>query len=395
MPDAEKGLQYFLDFRPQLVLCDIQLPSMNGLELLTELRKHSEEVFIVMMTAYGREEYAVKALRKGANDYLKKPVALSELIKTLRKYEKLTQAKTPPKDSRTFERLLDTNITLRHNLDNQTHLLGQLEKMSSIGTLTASIAHEISNSMLLVINNLSLLSDDQDKIKELTDKHQTIETILSQHNNPNTILGKLDDLIKKEKLAQLLNDDVSILINDAMEGAMQIDVLLADLKNFTRKEKDEFTSTDLNERVDFALKMIHPRIKNKVKITKNQENLPPSNCCPQKIAQAFMNILLNAEHSIAKTGTIQISTHHVAASLNDTASCGFNEVIFTDTGCGITKNNLPYIFDPFFTTKPPGSGTGLGMKITQDIINQHNGSISIKSKEEKGTTVTISIPATS
>jgi signal transduction histidine kinase len=383
------GLQCYNSFRPDLVLSDIRMPEMDGIELLSALRMRNERVSVVMMTAYGSEDYAVKALRAGANDYLKKPVRHADLLPLLGKYAELSIEEHPTNLARMNERLLSLNLELRQEMKNQADLLAQNEKMASLGTLSASIAHEISNSMLLVIGNLSCLTDSSGKIKELLGKYQAIEKILRGKKHSNIVCRQIEELINNRQLAQMQQEVIS-LMDEAMDGAMQVDVLLKDLKSFARVDRAEFGPVNLNERLDFILKMIRSRMKHKILILKDYNALPLVRCSSQKIGQAFMNILLNAEQAIDAHGTITITSRVLPPTKERDEY--WAEILFADTGRGISPDNLERVFEPFFTTRPAGECTGLGMLITRDIIMNHGGTIAIDSVEGKGTTVTVRLP---
>jgi signal transduction histidine kinase len=104
---------------------------------------------------------------------------------------------------------------------------------------------------------------------------------------------------------------------------------------------------------------------------------------PQQLNQVFMNLLVNATQAIKERGEI-----HITTKVDD----GKVEMIFTDTGAGIPKENLSKLFDPFFTTKDVGIGTGLGLHVAYSIIKKHNGTIEVDSIVDKGTTFTVKLP---
>jgi signal transduction histidine kinase len=103
-----------------------------------------------------------------------------------------------------------------------------------------------------------------------------------------------------------------------------------------------------------------------------------------------MNLLVNATQAIEEKGTIEIATHYVNEQSG--AEQDYIEVKISDTGSGIPEDKLKRIFEPFFTTKDVGKGTGLGLSIAYDIINKHNGDMTVESEVGKGTTFTIQLP---
>lgn len=387
--NGRAGLQRYEEFCPNLVLCDVRMPGMDGLEFLTTLRQRGENVFVVMMTAYGCEEYAVRSLRAGANDYLNKPVRHSELLPLLKKYAEYSLEDRPADLVQMNERLLDNNLTLRRELKKQADLLVQSDKMTSLGMLSADIAHEISNSMLLVVTSLSCLKDSSGEVKEIFDKYKAIEAGLRQKDNLESMRRNVEELIKNKQLVVAI-EEIRELVDEVTEGALEIDVLLKNMKNFSRMGTEERIPVNLHERIDLVLKMIHPRIVDRIKTVKDYGELPLVKCSSPKIGQAIMNILLNAEQAISGKGVITITTR--ALPVASGAGEPRVEMVFSDTGCGIDKESLQKIFEPFYTTKPVGQGTGLGLKITREIITDHGGTITFQSVKGRGTTVRIRLP---
>ncbi len=107
--------------------------------------------------------------------------------------------------------------------------------------------------------------------------------------------------------------------------------------------------------------------------------------------QAFLNIILNAKRAMPEGGTFTVSTSSMNLRGEDGKEAGKVEIIFEDTGTGISEEDLPKIFNPFFSTRP--DGTGLGLSITKNIIEQHEGRIEVESQVNVGTKFVIALPA--
>ena len=116
-----------------------------------------------------------------------------------------------------------------------------------------------------------------------------------------------------------------------------------------------------------------------------EASLPMAVIDPSQIERVFMNLIINAAEAMNGSGQLTSSTSF--DSINNII-----EVKFTDTGQGITKEDLGKIFDPFFTTKEVGHGTGLGLAISYGIVKEHGGTISVESKVSKGTTFCVRLP---
>jgi two-component system NtrC family sensor kinase len=106
-----------------------------------------------------------------------------------------------------------------------------------------------------------------------------------------------------------------------------------------------------------------------------------------QIQQVFLNMIINAADAMEGKGSFTITTQKV---IDDGKS--FAEVIFTDTGHGISEENLPKLFEPFFTTKPVGKGTGLGLAVSHGIIQDHGGKMLVRSKSGEGTSFFVRLP---
>jgi signal transduction histidine kinase len=144
------------------------------------------------------------------------------------------------------------------------------------------------------------------------------------------------------------------------------------------------TEGDIHTILDNCLIMLQNKTRGRIEIFKEYtDSQYKLECNEGRMHQAFLNILSNAVQSIRNEGKIVIKTSIEGGNL---------EVSVTDTGCGISEENLPRIFDPFFTTREPGKGTGLGLAITYNIINEHNGKIICHSKMNEGTVFFVTLP---
>ena len=168
------------------------------------------------------------------------------------------------------------------------------------------------------------------------------------------------------------------------EAISRINNIVKSLKKFVRLDEAELQEANINNELDLTLELIRHETKNKAEIIKNYGNLPMIKCYPNMLNQVFMNVLVNACHSIKTKGSIIITTDYVDNNLI---------VKIKDTGCGIKQENLEKIFNAGYTTKGAGIGTGLGLAISQKIIQKHKGSITVESTENIGTEFTITIPS--
>lgn len=237
-------------------------------------------------------------------------------------------------------------------LKNTQMQLINTEKMASIGQLVSGVAHEINTPLASINSNNTL-------IKKILSSSETIS------NNQLEILRDLNSI--------------------DIEAANRISNIVKSLKRFVRLDEAEFQEADINKELDLTLKLIAHEIKDNITIEKQYSELPPILCSVNMLNQVFMNILVNACHSIIdnKAGKIIITT-----SFDEK----FLYVKIKDNGIGIPTEQQNKIFNVGFTTKKIGIGTGLGLSISKKIIELHKGNITFSSKENTGTEFTISIP---
>lgn len=394
--EAENGRQAWQLLQEstfRIVISDWMMPEMDGLELCQKIRNSTQKdyIYIIMLTAKDRKTDLVDVFKAGADDYIPKPFDPEELRARVLTGERIVCLN---------ERLMETSTqieaknkklenALKRLEETQAHML-QSEKMASIGQLAAGVAHEINNPTGFVSSNLKTLSDYQDDIAELIDKYHgligQLDTIGGSHTLPDEIRESVESIkgYEKDIDVDFLLEDIVDLIGDCREGTDRIKKIVIDLKDFAHPGEEVVQSTDINSGLDSTLNVVNNEIKYKAAVHKDFGEIPHVKGVPQQLNQVFMNILVNAAQAIEKKGDIHIKTRLADQNVKITIS---------DTGCGISEENLKKIFDPFFTTKDIGKGTGLGMNIAYNIIEKHNGTIEVRSEVGKGTTFTISLPA--
>ncbi|MBW2062665.1 MAG: PAS domain S-box protein [Deltaproteobacteria bacterium] len=284
------------------------------------------------------------------------------------------------------ERTAELKKTLADLQNTQSQLL-QSEKMASIGQLAAGVAHEINNPVGFVKSNLGTMNEYREDLGKLLDQYEYLEEALSKgiaNCGQETIRGLLEKVrkIKEEIDLNFIQDDHQNVIEESLEGTKRVEKIVSDLKDFAHIDKGELEQADINQGIESTLNIVWNELKYKAEVIKDLGDIPLVMCYPQRLNQVFMNILVNAAQAIEKKGTIKISTR---------AANGQVEIRISDTGKGISPQVLSKIFDPFFTTKEVNKGTGLGLNVAYNIIQQHKGTIEVESEVGKGTTFTISL----
>ena len=289
---------------------------------------------------------------------------------------------------RTVE-LSNTNIQLNDALvslkDAQMQLI-EKEKMSSLGQLTAGIAHEINNPINFVTGNIKPLKRDVFMVIDLLD---SFEKVAKSSLSVEEKTAKLN-MLKLDLDFDYLNEEINFLLKGIEEGASRTAEIVKGLKIFSRTDEFETKIANVNDGLNSTLVLLNNLIGTKIKVVKEFDN---ENAViehfPGKLNQVFMNILSNSIFAINQKwenetgGVINIKTENIDGKF---------VIFFTDNGIGMSEDVLNKIYEPFYTTKPVGAGTGLGMSIVYKTIELHKGKITIDSKLNQGTTIKIEIP---
>jgi len=177
--------------------------------------------------------------------------------------------------------------------------------------------------------------------------------------------------------------DIKSLMDESLDGIQRVRRIVQDLKDFSRVGEIERQVVDLHAGLNSTLNIVANELKLKAEVRKEYGDILPIEAVPAQLNQVFLNLLVNAGHSIESDGIITIRT-----------DCDENGVWveIEDNGCGIPAENLTRIFEPFFTTKPIGMGTGLGLSLSYGIIVQHGGKIDVTSQLGRGSTFRVWLP---
>ncbi|WP_374379970.1 ATP-binding protein [Pseudomonas fluvialis] len=264
----------------------------------------------------------------------------------------------------------DELSTLSEQLKMANRQLLQSEKMAAIGQLAAGVAHEINNPVGFVASNLKTLVGYVRQLLELVD-----------HMNERG--GSELQQLKERFDYDFIREDINGLLAESADGVERVKKIIAALRDFSRSGDDTFSLADLHEGIESTLKVVNNEIKYKAEVIREYGELPPVECIAAQINQVVMNLLVNAAHAIEEFGRIVIRT----GVERDQA---FIEI--EDNGCGIPAHLQRQIFDPFFTTKPVGKGTGLGLALSYNIMEKHNGQISLRSAPGQGSCFRLSLP---
>ncbi|HYV93943.1 MAG TPA: two-component regulator propeller domain-containing protein [Chitinophagales bacterium] len=282
-------------------------------------------------------------------------------------------------------KILETKVELRtRELKKTQQQLIQSEKMSSLGQLTAGIAHEINNPINFVSANVQPLKRNLFEMKILMERYEGV-------------IFNSDKREELEKLKQQFEKDFTIeesekLLKGIEEGSKRTADIVRGLRNFSRVDEEEIKKANINEGIEATLLLLQNEQKHRnIEVIKSLAKIPEIDCYPGHINQVFMNLLTNAMDAIGTDAPQMMGERKIF--ITTFSENNHIKISIRDTGKGMTDEVKQKIFDPFFTTKEVGKGTGLGLSISYGIIEKHNGKIEVKSEIGKGTEFIIFLPA--
>lgn len=375
---AEKALEILKTERISLVITDWVMTGMSGTALLRRIVSDFPDTHVVMVTGVDHPERALDAMRSGAFDYILKPSKPDNLEFTVERALKHRRLQIAARQYKIDLEL--QNIELVKQKAKFEKLQAQIihtEKMASIGHLTAGIAHELNNPLGYISGNLQLLGHYFRDIRRLLDGYEAVQLSAEELSMIWKIKSEID-------YAGMMKNVISV-IEDCETGTRKVSEIVENLRVFSKLDQPDFTETDINRDIASVVKLLGLFFyKGNIELTLDYGDLPPIDAYAGHLNQVWMNLLLNAVQAIDKNGgEISIAT---------AVSEGFVTVAISDTGEGISSENLNRIFEPFFTTKAIGHGTGLGLSIVHSIIEEHCGSINVESDTAQGTVITVRLP---
>lgn len=278
--------------------------------------------------------------------------------------------------------------------DLSTEAMRELERtqmLQNLGRLTAGIAHEINTPIQFIGDNLQFLSNGFEDILLLVREYEKLRTDggtaeISSAQNERVLSAKVKadiDFISKE---------IPKAIDQSIEGIKHVSSMISAMRDFSHIDERRFAPADLNKAIKSTIVILRNEIKYVADVeTDLDQCLPSVMCCIDEIQQVFLNLIINAAHSISdcveegcKRGLIKVSSR---------VDGKYTVFTISDTGKGIGPEIREKIFEPFFTTKGPGKGTGQGLSIAQKVVEEkHDGKLEVESKVGSGTTFTIYIP---
>ena len=350
---AVEGLELIAREQPAVVLLDYMMPVMDGLTALKQIRERFPTTYVIMFTGKGSEEIAVELMKAGASDYILKPFNNQDLVDRISKvfkFRRIELANQELRDER--ERLLREiegwNQELERRVAEKTLELQRAqmelllsEKFSTLGHLSAGLAHEVRNPL----NSISLFAQ-----------------VLKQSQSDPESCAHADKILTEVD---------------------RIDELLIKLLDASKRSRFSPQPVDLAQLLDRVLDEFLPKLAaQKVQVERNYlAGEAVIQADSTEIKQIFTNLLANALYEMPQGGRLVVCMSQDERTVS---------VVVSDTGKGVPLENLGNIFDPFFTTK--ARGTGFGLSVVLRIVRNYGGKIIVQNRPEGGTAFQVCLP---
>lgn len=358
MPDAESALKYALESRPDIIISDVIMGEMDGYELCKRIRAAPllKDVPFILLTAQNDADARAIGLEEGADDYIAKPFNARELLaraSSLLRLQDARQEIVAQKEilSRSHQELLTA----------QRQLL-ESEKVATLGSIAAGVAHELNNPLAFVLSGV-------DQMASLA------EDLLSEK-----------PLSKEEKKALLA--DVDEIRSEVAQGADRIRSVMHDLRLLGSPDEDSTHALDVSDEIERALVIAHDQLTG-IEIVRELHHQGTLRARAGYLTQLMLNLISNSAQALNQRPNPRITIR--TRMMTDSRAAKL-EVSVEDNGAGIAPETLPRIFDPFFTTQFAGKGKGLGLPVCANLIKRLGGSTTVESTLGKGTTLRFWLP---
>ncbi|MDZ4197884.1 MAG: ATP-binding protein [Kiritimatiellia bacterium] len=338
------GLDALRTQAPDLVITDIRMPDRNGIQGLGDIRSIDRDVCVFMLTGFGDLDTAREAIRLGADDYIRKPFDIKEMMALVRD----GIAKTDGRRQARHQQMEIEKMADKLKEDLSTHA-----RMAALGMASSEMIHDIRNPLTIIMGYSDLLKAELESAKEA---------------GVSTPEGAMDYI---ESIRQSLKHCAEIMETWRALG-----------KKTAHSVQSIPVAAFLTEIAQAACGPKAP-VRPLVCVAESDQNARFSGDRVQ-LRRALQNIVNNAVQAApVPGGEVTVSCRRDGSVL---------EIRIQDNGCGIPPEQLARVFEAFFTTKGEGKGTGLGLFIAKQVIEDHGGTIRINSQVGQGTTVRIQLP---
>ncbi len=359
--DGEHGLEVFAAEHPDLILVDLRMPRMDGLQVLARIQELSPETPVMVVSGAGDIRDVVEALRRGAWDYLVKPIQDMNIL--LHSVQTCLERARLQRQNREYQQSLEESLEKLRRTQKE---MIQSAKMAALGDLVAGVAHEVNTPIGVSVTAASFLAERTRQLRELYEKGEM----------------KRSDLEKYLSLAEESSGSVLSNLERAAELVQSFKKVAADQSS---EEKRVFGMKNYLEQILLSLRPQFKRTPHQVSMDCPDDLTLDS--YPGAIMQIMTNLIMNSLlHGFAdgRPGEISIKVEPAGENVLLT---------YRDTGVGMDREQKERIYDPFYTTTRGSGGTGLGMNIVYNLVTQTlKGSIMLETSPGKGAVFVLTLP---
>lgn len=372
-----EALDMIAETRPDLAVLDVSMPGMSGIELAQRMRTETAIPFMFLST-HTESDIVRHAAGRGAIGYLVKPFDFTRVVSVI---------EAGLAHSHALKQLKKREIRLRNQHasreQRQTDLIGRYAELTEV-EMRLQQAQERSSrqSGSHAHDEAKILEGNIDSLCRIIEAYRDIDA--SPRLDARACVNLAS--IRSGLVLGMLRLDSHALLNNCREANRRVYSIVNALKEASLAEKSASGHPNhLHALLDVALETACSRNRNMAAVHKEYGELPSALCPPAQLGQVFMHLFVNAAEAV---GDREQPVIGVRTGIAD----GYLWVEIIDNGCGIGPENRASMFDPFFTTKPAGTGLGLGLSISRDIVHQHGGDIQVSSRIGEGSIFRILLP---
>lgn len=343
--DGEEALRLLEEKPVDVIVMDVKMPRMNGIETLRHVKEQYPATEVIMLTGHASTRDGVDGIKAGAFDYLTKPIEFEQLLRKIRQAQnKIRRAETEKKE-----------IEFRERIKQQMAIN---ERLVALGTIATGVAHEINNPLAIIQDSAGwvkqiLAKPEMSTIPRRPDFEKALDRIQTSVDRARRITQQLLHVVKTQSAE--IPDLVEMTEVNLRKLAGEC-IALVELEASYKEIKVSLESSDPN---------------------------PIVWTDPYQFAQVLLNLLTNSIQATDAGGKINVMIRSSEEQVS---------LAVQDNGYGIPEENLTKIFEPFFSTKAVGVGTGMGLYISSGIVTKLGGVMAVDSQPDKGTTFTIELP---
>jgi len=343
-----------------VAILDWMMPFYNGIDICKYFNNSGKiDTYLILLTSKHEPSDIIAGLNSGANDYIVKPFDSQELYARVGVGLRMFNLQ---------RHVSEYALKMEKLANERAQQLIHADRLSTIGMLSAGMAHEINNPLSFIEGNIKYFSDCWPTIKGALEYAKVKNT--GDVDNINMCLEEFEDVI-----------------NGIQNGISRITKIVNGLKLYSHNSHSEKKTCNLFDIIDQSLELCKNRLKYGIHIN-FERNLDDAQVFVdiQQMEQVFVNLLVNAADALETTADAKID-------ISIKRDVGTVKIYVEDNGPGFSDAVIGKIFNPFYTTKEPGKGTGLGLSICQGIIEAHQGKILAENRVPNGARFIVSLPA--